>query len=486
MRFSEAFAIERTDEDDWFDPHLTIDTKLFIDPLLLLELGGEWAGAHDELIAHFVHCYGLVARATGANSLSAVAARRLLTFPEPSEIGLGYTAQGTSGAGAGAQFANRMADGIAVAIRAGLANPEHIEEIGILNEGIGADRISDAVANVLKSRLIRYTQDAATRHSVPLEDHRVRHARVNLTAGRWVDETVALPTNPTTGKPIILVPQALLNELPILNADDWFDSNLNVDVRLQMNLTVGAAVRKADIVRWARTHPDRVRTWAREQTSRADLAGYDFESDPIGVVQWDREPARWASEHPLEVPQVVMVADLVTLVGKTIEQFQHFIEEQRGWKLLHNDDGSYKPEEAAQLAYLGMAQPYLRLYNVEIDREVELGRGPVDFKAASGASARLLVEMKKEHNGKFWNGIEAQLPSYLRSDGSKHGWYVALRFRSNRPSDVRLRALPTVVSRVARETGADLRFTVIDARPKESASNIDPAERAGMIERLEP
>ena len=243
MRFSEAFDIERTDEDDWFDPHLTVDTKLFIDPLLLLELDGEWAGAHDELIAHFVHCYGLVAKATGPKSLSAIAARRLLTFPEPSEIGLGYTAQGTSGAGAGAQFANRMADGIAVAIRAGLENPEHIEEIGILNEGIGADRISDAVANVLKSRLIRYTQEVAARHGVPLEEQRIRHARVNLDAGRWVDEAVPIPKNPTTGKPIILVPQSLLNELPILNADDWFDSTLNEDVRLQMNLTVGAAAR---------------------------------------------------------------------------------------------------------------------------------------------------------------------------------------------------------------------------------------------------
>ena len=47
MRFSEAFGIERSEADDWFDPHLTIDTKLFIDPLLLLEAGGEWAQAHN-------------------------------------------------------------------------------------------------------------------------------------------------------------------------------------------------------------------------------------------------------------------------------------------------------------------------------------------------------------------------------------------------------------------------------------------------------
>lgn len=173
MRFSEAYGIERSTTDDWFDPHLTIDTKLFIDPLLLLEAGGEWAKGHGELIKHFICCYRLVAKATSTNSVSAKAARRLLTFPEPFELGLGYTAKGTRGSGSGDRFAARMADSIAVAIAAGLRQPEHIEEIGILNEGIGADRISDATANVIKGRLIEYTQKIAKRHNVPLEMHKV-------------------------------------------------------------------------------------------------------------------------------------------------------------------------------------------------------------------------------------------------------------------------------------------------------------------------
>jgi hypothetical protein len=472
MRFSEAFNIQRGETDDWFDPHLTIDTRLFIDPLLLLELGGDWAGVHDELIEHFVHCYGLIAKATGPKSLSAQAARRLLTFPEPFELGLGYTALGTDGAGSGDRFAGRMADGIAVAISAGLDNPEHIEEIGILNEGIGADRVSDATANVLKAKLISYTQDVANRHNLELVSQKVRHARVNLAVGRWVDEEVLLPKNPETGKPIILVPQALLNDLPTLNADDWFDSHLNEDIRLQLNLTVGAQVRKADIVSWARRHPDRVREWARQQTSRDDLTGYNFERDPLGVVQWDGVPAQWAAENPIDLPPVLTEADLISLVEKTIEQFRHFIEDQRGWSLLLNDDGSSKREEAAQLAYLGMAQPYLRLFDVELDREVELGKGPVDFKASSGVHAKLLVELKKEHNGKFWNGIEAQLPSYLQSDGSKNGWFVALRFRSNKASTLRLQQLPARVKEIAQSTGTNLKFSIIDARRKDSASNL--------------
>jgi hypothetical protein len=476
MRFSEAFAIVKGDDDDWFDPHLTIDTRLFIDPLLLLEAGGEWAIAHDELIEHFVHCYELVARATSSNSVSAMAARRLLTFPEPAELGLGFTSIGTNGSGGGSQFASRMADSIAVAIAAGLTNPEHIEEIGILNEGIGADRISDATANVLKARFIDYTQRVASRHSVPLRDHEVRNARVVVATARWVSETAQLPTNPFTGKPVILVPRRILNELPTLNAEDWFDANLNSDIRAQLNLTVGARVRKSNIVTWARQHPERVRAWAQQQTSREDLFGYDFDADPRGVVQWDGAPVDWAKDNPLAAAPVATQADLRDLIDRILEQFRHFIEDQRGWKLLHNEDGSVKNELAAQLVFLGMAQHYLRLFNVEIDREVELGRGPVDFKASSGTAIRALIEVKKEDNGKFWNGIESQLPSYLMSDDCDEGWYVALRFRSNRPADLRLRELPGIVRSAAERTGKSLNFAIVDARPKESASNIEPED----------
>lgn len=119
-----------------------------------------------------------------------------------------------------------------------------------------------------------------------------------------------------------------------------------------------------------------------------------------------------------------------------------------------------------------MVQLYLRQFNVEIDREVELGRGPGDFKASSGTSARAHIEMKKEHNGRFWNGLEGQLPSYLTSDASQHGWFVALRYRSNKPEDDWLRWLPIAVKNAAAQTKKKLEFAVIDTRPLASASNI--------------
>lgn len=476
MRFSEYFQIERSEGEDWFDPHLKIDSKLFIDPLLMLEAGGVWKDAHAELISHFVHCYRLVGKAAGQKSVSAKAARRLLTFPEPSEIRLGYTSDGTKGSGSGEGYAQAMADGIAVAIAAGLSTPEHIEEIAILNVGIGADIISDATANVVKRHLISFTQQVAKRHKLPLDQHDVRNARVNLKNARWMTEKVYLPTNPFTKQPVLLVLEQILNKLPTLNADDWFQSTLNEDIRTSMNLNIGQGATKADIVGWARRYPERVREWARQQTSREDLRGYDFLADPQGVIQWDELPAEFANAHPLSGRTIASSTDLVKLIDEVVHQFKHFVEQQGGWNLLQNSDGTPKPEQAAQLLFLGLAQPHLRRFNVEVDREVNLGRGPVDFKVSSGTSARVIVEMKMLKNGRFWNGLEDQLTSYLKSDQAEHGWFIAIQHTSTRAMENRLIELPDRVRKLSKATGLKIRYSAIDARRPISASNI----RAGV------
>lgn len=69
------------------------------------------------------------------------------------ELCLGYTAAGTRGAGSGNNIAREMAAAIQEAINAGIINIRHFEKIAILREGIGADRISDITAALLRRRL---------------------------------------------------------------------------------------------------------------------------------------------------------------------------------------------------------------------------------------------------------------------------------------------------------------------------------------------
>ena len=471
MRFSEAFNIVRTDIDDWFDPDLSIDTPLFVDPIMLLQSSPHWTKAHEELVRHFCHCYPLVAKSSSQTSNSARVAQRLLTFPEPSEFCLGYTTSGTAGSGSGRGFAKSLTDAIDAAIHAGLSDPTHIEELGILNEGFGADRISDATCNVLKKHFIEYTQEVCRRHNVTMDTHKVRNVGADLSLDRWIDEDVSLPTNPLNCKPIILVPDRFLNALPTLNADAWFRSNFNADLRADLDISIGRSVPKSQVVAIARRNPDRVRRWIEQQAACDSLKGYDFDRDPLGVVQFDGPPAAFALANPIDRTPPADQAELSELVADILGNFKTFIEEQRGWELLWNTGDSEKPESAVQLLFLGMTRYYLAQFDVEVDREVELGRGPVDFKLSCGTSKKLLIEIKKVHNGKFWNGLEAQLASYMTSDGAGEGWFVAVRYRDNKTSERRVKELPERV-RALNNGLKHFKYFVIDARPKLSASKL--------------
>lgn len=164
------------------------------------------------------------------------------------------------------------------------------------------------------------------------------------------------------------------------------------------------------------------------------------------------------------------------VIDVVVQQFKHYVEERRGWKMLWNDDGSEKPEEAAQLLFQGLVSSYCTMNNVNIDREVELGRGPVDFKFSRGYDQRALMEVKKLHNGKFWNGVNAQLRSYLRSDQCENGWLLAVQYRRRGVSKERRVILGNQVADSAERYNINIRYELVDARPKESASNLNPED----------
>lgn len=473
MLFSEEFNIKRTSRDDWFDPILDTDTPVFVDPFLIFkETGRQWAGAHDELIMHFDNCFHLIAQ--GNRSRASVAykkALRLLTFPEPKEVCLGYTKSGTGGAGGGKGYAKLIAEAMEAAIARGLTDLRHFEELGILNEGIGPDRISDFTCNVLRARLIAYTKGVAARHHLPTKPVKIAGAAYDPQRVAWVAEMHDLPWNPYNKRAVLLVPERFLRDLPTINADDWWENYEAEQIRDDVNYEVMGKVDKKRIVATARRRVIEVAQWARAQEARSPDP-YDIASDKNGIYQWDRATRSYANHHPVSFEAPEDDRAFFAIVDRLVAEFRLYIEEQRGWKLLWNDDSTEKHEEAAQLAFMGLARSYCRANNIVVDREVNLGKGPVDFKFSSGYARRALLEIKKLHNGKFWNGLTAQLPSYLSSDQCRDGWFVAIQYRDGGTSPKRLLRLPNEVRLVADRTATHLRFQVVDARPKESASKL--------------
>lgn len=473
MRFSEQHTILRSAADDWFDPILAVDTKLFVDPFLIFkDTDPAWAGAHDDIVAHFQRCFDLLAGGgLERGSLRQKAALRMMQFPEPRETCLGYASGSTSGSGGGEGLAKLIVAAMGDAIARGVTELRHFEQLGILNEGIGPDRISDITCTILKPRLIAYTQRIATERGVALERHKLRAGGFDPARPGFESIEVDLPTNPVTGGPLLLVPTRFLRDLPAINADDWWESSRARQLRDEFNIELVGKVRKRDIVDLARRRPEMVEQWVADRESRA-VDPYDIERDPLGVYTWAAAARQFTRRNPTTLPQATDEASFAKVIDVIAERFEHYVEQNGGWKLLW-DGNNEKLEEAAQLLFLGIAKSYCEANGIVVDREVELGRGPVDFKFSNGFEHRALLEVKKLENSKFWNGLERQLPSYLKSDGHGDGWYLVIRLRDGDKWDKRQSELSRRVAATASKFGLNLRYRVIDARPKKSASKLD-------------
>lgn len=458
---------------EWFDTILDADTQLFVDPFLIFrERTGFWALAHDDIISHFDRVFSLIAENPNPNSLSYRKALGLLNFREPHELCLGYTAHGTKGAGSGQGHALGIAEAISDAIKRGLIHPRHFEELGVLSEGIGKDRISDITCTILKARIVEYTRGIALSHGIKLERHIVYASGFDTDRQRWIHSQVETPTNPSKGGPLLLIPRRFLRDLPVLNAQDWWNFyEENQALRDDLNYEILGKVDKKTIIETARRNPELVRNWTAERET-APVDAYDFSRDPEGVWKWDGTTRSYVQDHPLVIPPATDEETFQAVITTIMNQFKLFIEEQGGWYLLWDRHPVEKPELAAQLLFRGIAQSYCRANDISLDAEVNLGRGPVDFKFSTGYTQRTHLEVKKLHNGKFWNGLEKQLPSYMKSDEVRNGWFLAIRYREGVGADDRTRELPARVRTLANERELDLRYSLVDARPKESASRL--------------
>jgi len=303
MRFSDQFKIKRSRSETWFDPVLSVDTLLFIDPFLIYsQEEGFFRGSHREIICFFNRLFKLIAQARGnESSLLYKKAVMSLVFPERQELCLGYTEAGTKGSGSGQELASVVAAAIWEAIQAGMVEITHFEEIAILREGIGADRISDITAGLLLSRFAKYTERICRRHRIPTKIFRYDHGAYDLKRDRWQPLGLRLPINPHSQKPILLVPESYLKPLPTINPADFWDycyDNENETIRNEFNYDVVRHVRKRAIIALARRHPELIQKYVKHE-ERLRPRPYNLKRDEKGLVRWYDASKQYVGKHPV-------------------------------------------------------------------------------------------------------------------------------------------------------------------------------------------
>ncbi len=468
IRLSRYFGVDskQLKKRGVLNAHIGIDNRLFVDPNLFKKIKlPEFQHARQDLEAYFSAVIKLLKASQKHNDVAWEAARKRLTVKEEHGAGLGYAGAGSFGKGVGPELAEIIAKRAKEILHLGIDDPEMFELIGLFQERFGPDLLSDMAVAILQTRFLSYTQ------RVTKELNLQPQKKVERNGDTWI-----LPVHPDGHRPLVFVPAALLSRLPVaLDRSEITEvAAFNEGVRRKWNAIVAAA---GDDKR--KVTKEKIRELLFEKPKnlsdliavyrKAAAQGYDFDTDPDGLLSWEFYGRAAAESNPLRIsvtrPQ--NIAELRAIVNVMLEQFKKNIEDNKLYQVLYKENGRPREEVFAQRLFFATADTYCEANDVDLSREPNAGNGPVDFKLSSGYKGRILVEVKKSTNSDLLHGFETQLPAYEKSEATHESIYLIVRVSE---ADSGIKNVLALREKSLEEQKKVPEVFVVDARKKTSAS----------------
>ncbi|MBI5614100.1 hypothetical protein HY947_04210 [Candidatus Gottesmanbacteria bacterium] len=203
--FSQYFGLRKSQyELDFIDiPVNQGDIPLFIDPFEISKRNDQWSIQCHNIIVNY---FQKVVDGIRANR-SSDAKKLLEHLREPNQTRLGLSkSQIPHGRGIGGFQSIELFDALSEssAVKTGFIND--LEDCELLIEGIGRDKISDIATNVIKIKLIEYTQTQC--YLLDIQTHQVGSGFYwEPKEEKWVNRYVNLPV--CHGRSIILIPKSI-------------------------------------------------------------------------------------------------------------------------------------------------------------------------------------------------------------------------------------------------------------------------------------
>lgn len=446
-----------------FDGQIGKDVNMHINPLLLRNCNvPEFENAYDEFLNYFKDIISLAKHVKELSTTDRCFRQiiKLFQFKETHNSGLGYSVSGTQGTGISGALSRQLAKNAVEIVRIGIEDPAIFTLLPIFEEGIGADRISDMTITILKKNFIAYTVRVAQELGL-------------MTASRLVDAKTNWGNLPVYKKePIILVPAAILSNLPMALDKSEVDevSAYNENLRSIICKEIGLSIQeylemsKKELRESLLSDVDRLKG-ILQHISRTRFVPYDFSSDRNLVYLLVSLKENYVSPNELTLPKAYEnnVKDIVFTI---CERFKELIEYNRMSTLLFSD-GKPQNESVVQRIFYCTAILYCETNNIDINRESDPGCGELDFKFSSGAHKKVIVEIKLSSNKQLLHGLTTQLPIYMETEKAQDGILMIVRMS---PKDDKL------IERVIEEHNSipecitKPKLFVIDGVPRPSAS----------------
>jgi len=443
-----------------FDSILDEDSNFFINLVRLkTTCVPEFETSYEKINTFFSGIATLLNAAERKGDKFYSAALKRFNFSEVNGINLGFS-ESQYGAGFGSQLRKQVIDDAFDIIKKGSTQPEIFQLVGLFEENIGPDRLSDMIATIILPDIVAYTQRINKELKIDSESH------------PGVVFVNGIARNPYKGCDILLLPVDILQELPIARC--WDD----IDRVVQENEAIRQEINEAVSAEWYKWASAQKKQYLKEQIFNDPekcariIEGYRNATVPPVNLNNDVHYCSCMLFQQLRKSDISFDTGLkeratITSLQATNEVlaiFDDWVENNRGWDAIQEAPSAKREKIVQRLIHLG-AKHYIKTNNLDMSFEPDAGRGPADFKMSRGDDITV-CEVKLSSNAQYLHGYLVQIEEYALAEGTKQRVFVFVDIGN--PG--RLKKLTdTHEARVA--VGEDTpALVVIDSRKKEAAS----------------
>lgn len=452
IHFSDFFGIDPEDVENYgaFNISLINDLPLFIDPFLLFNSKKpEYQHLHAEIIRYIT----FLKERAGAGKIDKGLLQSWYEFPEVKQNWLGFCLDGNGGAGLGPDFAKALFDNLHEVFNdfgeERISKGSHLEKLCLIKDGVGKDKISDFTTNLIRGFLLNFTQEFAKRF---LRDSQrkivvINKVSFNYQTESWDRGSFELPFH--NDDYVVLTPRDILtkedtwiNKADLINDFDNVAEGIpNAQLRAQLNNYLLSVL------------PRKPKDKDIREAKRKVIAKFPQLIDYfIRFKEENGEQAVSISELRVREIEEIFIKQLREFVfalenshsfysiGKnTYEEakkrvlfLKDVIENKGGHKIFFANGEPIRRESDLQILFrlVWFATPST------VSREVNDGRGPVDYKISRGNADITLVEFKLAKNTHLRRNMEKQVAIYEKASDADRSLRVILYFSEEELSKV--------------------------------------------------
>lgn len=429
--FSDFFGVSEDVIESYGAVNISLinDFPLFIDPFLLFNSEDEGLRTiHDDMIRYLKF---LQIKSQEVRGLTEGMLKAWYLFSEVKQTWLGFSIEGNSGRGLGKSFANGLYSGLGSIFKSfgkeTITKSPHMEKLCLISANVGRDKISDFTTNFAKKYLLTYTEQFARKHldSSKCKEFMVSKVYFNYETETWVSQKFYLPC--FKDDYVLLTPKS------ILTRDDTFMNRLDMIRNLQtIAPSVDDETLRFELDNYLTGLLSKDKNLSRKEKDRAAEALICIHPEIIDYYmkykEMHEEEATSVSKEQVSETKLLFQTQLIELVNllnnktpfynvvpdahseslQRAQYLKHVIEDQDGYRAFYLNGKPLNREDMLQIMFR------LVWYGTSLDvnREVNNGRGAVDYKVSYGKKNSSLVEFKLASNSKLKQNLENQVDVY--------------------------------------------------------------------------